>query len=213
MSQLIEIIINDEYFNLVPRSSKEEFQALKESIMIEGQQEPIIINDKGVILDGHTRYTICEELGRDPEYRIKTFKTEYEERFYVVSCNLLRRQLNNFQKIELAYSLYKIIKSQQQYGGDRMGGKKIKTVGSTTAIVGRRIGLNRNLVQKGIWILENADSRTIKKLETGMVSISKTYDEIKEIERPTPRRNYQRRQVICPHCKKIFSRKEWRTIN
>jgi len=105
----------DEYFDLVPRPINEEKALLKEDIHQNGLSESIKINVEGIVLDGHTRIEICEELGwkrldEKPikaNYDIKIFDTKEEERDYVIKTNLMRRQLNAFQKVRLVSKLYK----------------------------------------------------------------------------------------------------------
>src|ERR1051326_418553 len=98
----LEIHVRDEYFDLVPRPSTEDRHALKNSIIADGQHEPIIVNPVGEILDGHTRWEICLELDIDPKYEVRKFEGEQEERRFVIMSNLARRHLTKFQKIELA---------------------------------------------------------------------------------------------------------------
>ena len=50
------------YLNLIPPLSKVEFELLKQSIKEEGMHVPIIINEQGVVLDGHHRFRACKEL-------------------------------------------------------------------------------------------------------------------------------------------------------
>ena len=52
------------YLDLVPRPTTEEYTVLKESLILEGQKDPIVINSKGIILDGHTRYEILTDIGK-----------------------------------------------------------------------------------------------------------------------------------------------------
>ena len=59
--------INPEYQKLLPKLPQEEYEALKESIKSEGQHFPITVNEEGVILDGHHRFQICEELELTPK--------------------------------------------------------------------------------------------------------------------------------------------------
>ena len=104
----------DEYFDLVPRPIDEEKKLLKEDIWINGLNESIKINPAGIVLDGHTRIEICEELGWTKDngepieatYKVKEFKTKKEEQEYVIKTNLMRRQLNTFQKVRLVAKLY-----------------------------------------------------------------------------------------------------------
>lgn len=110
----LHIRFSEEYFDIVPRPTPEERQQLKEDIQIEGLLEDIKINADGIVLDGHTRIEICEELGWktvndekiEPQFTVRNFKTVNEEKEYVLKTNLLRRQLNSFQKVKLVFSLY-----------------------------------------------------------------------------------------------------------
>jgi len=111
----LHIIFINRYFDAIPRPIDEEKKLLKEDIWINGLEETIKINARGIVLDGHTRIEICEELGwkkRDEtpiiaKYDIKEFNTQGEERDYVIKTNLMRRQLNAFQKVRLISNLYK----------------------------------------------------------------------------------------------------------
>jgi len=112
----LKIVFDEEYFDAVPRPIPEERQQLKEDIQIDGLHEDIRINPKGIVLDGHTRIEICEELGwkksnGEPikaKYTVKEFKDKEGERNYVIKTNLMRRQLNVFQKVRLVAKLYKV---------------------------------------------------------------------------------------------------------
>jgi hypothetical protein len=61
------IIVNPEYASLVPEISDSQYKQIKQDIQEHGQHVPIIINQKGEILDGHTRFKVtsclssCEE--------------------------------------------------------------------------------------------------------------------------------------------------------
>jgi len=104
----------EEYFDMVPRPIDEEKEFLKQDIKKDGLIESIKINSDGIVLDGHTRIEICEELRWTKEneepiearYEVKEFKDKEEERKYVLKTNLMRRQLNSFQKVRLASKLY-----------------------------------------------------------------------------------------------------------
>ncbi len=104
----------EEYFDAVPRPLDEEKKMLKEDIQINGMQETIKINSRGIVLDGHTRIEIGEEIGWKklnyevikPKFEVKEFKTNEDEREYVIKTNLMRRQLNAFQKVRIVSKLY-----------------------------------------------------------------------------------------------------------
>jgi ParB-like chromosome segregation protein Spo0J len=69
-----EIIINEEYDKLVPQISQSEYDSLKTSIKEDGLYVPIILNQYGIILDGHHRYRACQQLGIEP----RTMEREFE---------------------------------------------------------------------------------------------------------------------------------------
>jgi ParB-like chromosome segregation protein Spo0J len=62
----LRIQTNKEYESLVPSMTKEAFESLMSSIRESGQLEPITINNKGEVLDGHNRLRACEKLHLEP---------------------------------------------------------------------------------------------------------------------------------------------------
>jgi hypothetical protein len=97
-----QIKINPEYEGLVPRVTAEEYQTMKESIRVHGIREPIVLNGKKIIIDGHTRFQIAKELGiKELPTRDEIYENPYLEKMTVIELNLHRRQLNTAQKCEL----------------------------------------------------------------------------------------------------------------
>ena len=66
-------LINQDYANLVPPLSVEEYESLKQSINQNGLWVPIVVNSHGIILDGHHRFKACQELGIEPKAVAKDF--------------------------------------------------------------------------------------------------------------------------------------------
>src|SRR6187200_817245 len=94
------------YQDFVPDIRREEYEALKNSIKDKGLHLPIIVNQKNnVLLDGHHRYRVCQELGIEPRFETKMFEDEFEEKEFVIEINLKRRQLPEWEKLELALKL------------------------------------------------------------------------------------------------------------
>ena len=63
----MNIKINEEYAKLVHPLTHLELNSLKESIKNNGQWYPIIVNQKGFILDGHHNFEVCQELSIEPK--------------------------------------------------------------------------------------------------------------------------------------------------
>ena len=103
--KLEDIKISEEYYRLVPPLPTEEYNQLKSSIRTNGLYLPIIINENGIILDGHHRFKVCNELKIQPKYKIKKFENKTDEIIFVGECNLQRRQLTPLQRIALVSKL------------------------------------------------------------------------------------------------------------
>ena len=76
MAEVSEFHINNEYQNLIPPLTPQEFNELKESIKNNGQRLRVTISDRTgqlVIVDGHHRYKACKELGIEPKYIVCLF--------------------------------------------------------------------------------------------------------------------------------------------
>src|SRR5215208_4170992 len=54
------IKIDEEYSRLVYQLLKSDYEILKQSIKENGLYTPIVINQDGIILDGHHRYKACD---------------------------------------------------------------------------------------------------------------------------------------------------------
>ena len=101
----LPIKVTEEYSSLVPKLSPEEYESLKQSIKKNGLYMPLIVNQDGVLLDGHHRYKACQELEIEPRVEVKTFDDPIYEKLFVVHANLKRRQLTTAQKVELGDAL------------------------------------------------------------------------------------------------------------
>ena len=73
---------------------------------------PVIINQDDVLLDGHYRLKACTELGIKVEYQVKNFTDPLEEEKFVIETNVIRRQQNEFQRVESGFALEDIEKEK-----------------------------------------------------------------------------------------------------
>jgi DNA methylase/ParB-like nuclease domain len=103
-----KIKINEEYDKLVPQISQSEYDSLKTSIKEDGLYVPIILNQYGIILDGHHRYRACQQLGIEPRTMEREFENTLLEKKFIIEINRNRRHLTPFQRIELQHDLESI---------------------------------------------------------------------------------------------------------
>ena len=87
-----KIKINEEYAKFVPEISQSDYESLKASIKEDGLFVPIILNQHGIILDGHHRYRACHELGIEPRTMEREFEDSLLEKQFVIEVNLKRRR-------------------------------------------------------------------------------------------------------------------------
>lgn len=195
-----DIIIDPEYAKLVPPLKTEKYRALKTSIERDGLWEPIIINTENVVLDGHHRFKICQELGVLPRFTVKRFDSKNQERKYVIETNLHRRQLNKIQLAELALKLEPIyseeakerqkatqLKGRDEEGNPVFGGVHLNTTeeerGKARDQAAKAVGLTSITYHRAKTILEKGTEELKKKVKNGSVSITYAYKKIKRKEK------------------------------
>jgi ParB-like nuclease domain len=95
---------------LIPPISTTDYERLKKSLAEEGGLlMPIILNQNNVVLDGHHRLRACKELGISISYETRDFTDRpLDELKFVVSSNLNRRHLDEFQKAHVAIKYDKL---------------------------------------------------------------------------------------------------------
>lgn len=105
----MKVFTKKEYVELIPRVTTGDYERLKKSIKEQGLLHPIIVNQDHVVLDGHHRLRVCNELKIPVEYEVKSFVGKpLAELKYVVTVNVDRRQLDEFQRAEIALKMDKI---------------------------------------------------------------------------------------------------------
>ncbi len=226
---LLQIKVDEEYFDIVPRPNNKERRGIKQSMLGDGQLTPIIVNEKGIILDGHTRFEICQELRIKPKFIVKKFKTKKEERKFVIMTNIARRSLTKFQKYEMAWEIYMNEKEramvrmswrsdkQSQEGSEgarycQKGSKvelpdHLKKQGNSSEIFAKYMDTGHTVIGQVEWLKNNAKKSTLQKLREGEISISKAYDferglSMSKLGKTWNRGN--RKKIIpslCPDCK------------
>lgn len=217
LNQNFRIEIKEDYLDLVPRPNKEEYQSLRDSLDMEGQKDPIVINSKGIILDGHTRYEIIRNLGREVDYRIKDFDNLNDERYYVIETNLNRRQFNAFQKVELAMILSDDIKRQLRER-NKSGGGRHESDGkhlSWRKELSKRIAVGENQCQQAQAIIKANDPYLLANLRENKISIEQAYLTIRPGQLSSAekkRRSNIARKYECPMCKSHIQKKEMKLV-
>jgi hypothetical protein len=190
----LPIKIIEEYSLLVPDLTLEEYESLEQSIKENGLYMPLIVNQDGVLLDGHHRYKACQELNVKPRIEVKTFNEPIYEKLFVVHANLKRRQLTDAQKVELGSALKPIYEEiarrnslynlrqnlnvrsdrDKDENDSRPSGSN-DPLGRVNDVISREVGLSRTKYQRGETVFKETPKIWNEQVRTGKISINKAY--------------------------------------
>lgn len=92
-------------YQLLPRLTDDEYEALKSDIAEFGVRVPIDVDEFGTIIDGHHRAWICADLGVECPRRMMTDLTDEQKRIHALAVNVFRRNLTGEQRRELILRL------------------------------------------------------------------------------------------------------------
>jgi protein gp37 len=128
------------------KMSEEELRRLADDIRENGQREPIVLTQEGMILDGRNRAAACEWAGLVPLETTVWDGVPGEELQFVLSRNIHRRHLNESQRA-MAAAL-----AREMVNGIRRGGGKVVNLppgsGTKTAeILGELFSVSEKLVR------------------------------------------------------------------
>lgn len=171
-----DINITPDYEAIVPQLTPEEYTRLKDSIGENGLYEPITINTENTILDGHHRFKACKETNVIPRYTVKKFPTQLEEEIYVIETNVIRRQLNQYQKTLMGLKLEPMY---AEYAKQRML-SKLTNVGDKISLssnelnegqardqAAKAVGLSPTTYQRAKYIIEKGTDKDITSFQKG----------------------------------------------
>ena len=189
------IEIKEEFKDLIPALTKEEFRQLETNCMAEGIREKIL-TWKGFIIDGHNRFEIATKWDLDFETESKHFDNEYDVKIWMANNQLGRRNLMDFVKGELTDTIEKLIKEKgkqklkdtgKKFGEGYKKEEPLSTIDkpshNTQKIVSDKLGWSTGKKAMFDIVKKKAPEEVKAKLRTGEVSINAAYKEIKKEEK------------------------------
>jgi len=187
----IMLKIKEEFKELIPSLSADEYFQLEDNILKEGIREPIITwND--YIIDGHNRFDIATRFNLEYETKSKHFKDKEEVKEWMILNQLGRRNLSNYDRSILALQITDMFikkakenlkSSGENYGkGCQKSDKAIDKI-DTKKELAKVANVSHDTIAKVKKIQEKAPEEIKAKLRTGEVSINAAYKEIKKEEK------------------------------
>ena len=199
--KLWTLTVDEELRSLIPPLSAEERQMLEENIVANGCEMPILVwND--IIVDGHNRYEICHEHNISFFKEEKQFESRSEVKLWMLRNQLGRRNLNSFQRSEMALKLKDTVAELSERR--MLAGVKIEAdpgeifpqgpgKGRTLDKLGKLAGVSGRTLKKVETIIENADEDTKNDLRKGKKKIQSAYEDVVKKMKPDETR-------VCERC-------------
>ena len=198
--KVYELRVDPDLRDLIPPLSDEERKMLEDSIQRDGCDTPLIVWN-GTIVDGHNRYEICRKHGIPFGIEEKNFVDKEAAMFWMLEHQLARRNLNSYQRSELALKFEPMIrkraaeKQRTSTGGaaPQLCQNSDKAAVHTNRELGRMVGVSHDTMDKVRKLNECADDETKKKLRSGEVSIHKAYTDLRN-------REHEGETRVCERC-------------
>ena len=105
------IQIDQEFKDLIPALTEEEYKQLEANILSEGIRDSLLVWN-GILIDGHNRYEIATKYGLSYDVQEMEFADRAEAERWIILNQLGRRNLSKYDRSELALKLKPIIEAK-----------------------------------------------------------------------------------------------------
>jgi len=174
----MQLKIIEEFRNLISPLPKEQKEALKQNIKTYGLRDPLIVwLEEDVLIDGHNRYDICEELQIEPKYVYYSFKDKYDVLSFIIENQIIRRNLQPYEKIEI----YVKLKAELNKEGSSKKTTKKDKKHNTLLLLAEKTGYSHDTLHKAFYIDKNGSHDLKQQLRNGIISISQAYNKLKSL--------------------------------
>lgn len=198
---MVKLVVDQEFKDLIPPLSAEEFKQLRENIVEDGEVREPIVTWNGVILDGHNRWAIIQE---NPNIPFKTtemiFFSRGEAKAWMIRNQLGRRNLPNYERARLALQLKPLLaeeaKKKQSEAGGAVRQKSDKAEIDTKKELAKIAGVSHDTIHKVDVIEQKAPDEVKEKLRKGEVSVNKAYNTIRETEHKETRQQEVKQEKL-----------------
>ena len=85
--------IKQKWSSYFPRLDEESTALLEASILKEGQRDPVVVTQNGIVIDGHNRLEILQRHGIEPFFEEVQLETDDEIESWIISNQLSRRSI------------------------------------------------------------------------------------------------------------------------
>ena len=170
------LLIDDEFAALIPPLTPEEFAGLETSILAEGCRDALIVWGN-IIVDGHNRYRICTKHGITYRTQQMVFTSRDEAKLWMLRNQLSRRNLNDFQRVEMVRKCEAAVKAQaKERQGTRTDIQEIfPECEQSRDTLGAMAGVSGKTYEHATAILDKAPEEIVQATRKNELSINAAY--------------------------------------
>ena len=184
-----KLIIDNEFKNLIPALTTEEYNQLESNCIAEGIRDDIIIWD-GIIIDGHNRYEIACKHKLEYDTRVADFDNREDVKKWIILNQFGRRNLSLYDRSKLALKLeehYKAKAKENQSEAGKISQKQGLQISAKAVDTRKEIAkiahVSGDTIDRVRKIEAKATPEVKEKLKSGVLSINEAFKEIKKEEK------------------------------
>ena len=186
--------IDNEFHNIIPPITEDEKKQLRQSIEVEGIRDALVVWGD-ILIDGHNRYEIAQELGIKYKTTNKDFASRSLAKEWIIKNQFGRRNLSPYQRGKLALKLKDEIagraKERQKEHGKTAPGRKtlehncaqVNRKDQTRDELARIAGVCHTTISRVSVIEEFADEETKKMLNNDEITLNAAYRKTKGLNK------------------------------
>lgn len=209
------IKIDEEFKNLIPPLTTEEYKQLEENILRNGIHDSIKTWD-GIIIDGHNRWDIINK-NQIKDWSNTNLKeklpTREDVKIWIINNQLGRRNINTYQRGVLALKLQEILKVKGKENKKKAGSKspdltedfQISEKVNSAKEASDKFNVSHDTLNKIKHIEEKASPEVKEKLSKGEITVNKAFTDIKKEEKREEIANKKMDRI--PDCIDIYNTK------
>jgi DNA modification methylase len=180
--------ILQQFKELIPPLSNEEYKQLEANCLDEGIREPILTWNN-YIIDGHNRYNIAKQWNLEFETKSKNFNTIEDVKIWMLDNQFGKRNLSDAQRYLNRNEKRKLLKEKgKQTQGLRTDllstiDKKLKPEHNTRETIANELGWSTGKVAMADVVFKKATPEIEEKVLKNQITINQAYKEIKKEEK------------------------------
>ena len=182
------LIIDNDFKNLIPPLTDDEFAQLEKNILRDGIRDPLVVW-KNTLIDGHNRHKIAQQHNLPFSVTEMQFLSRNDAIIWIIKNQFGRRNLTAYDRSILALKLKPIIAAKAKenlathtaegYQGLQNSAKAV----DTRQEIAKAAGVSHDTIAKVEKIEKAAPQEVKAALKTGNISINEAYRRTKNLER------------------------------